>query len=279
MRITKEQEEYLKSFKCERLSAVASNEALIESFYSKRGELLVNYLKSRAWQEDINGDTAFYLIKNSDGIPCLFFSLKCGSLFEPFDEKGILQNIDEIKKTIRSPEDLIKLANSLEVSPLDLWRILGENLERKLKKIKAKKVDEKKEPNEAILRVYKNLPGIELAHFCTDDNEKKKWNKKDLIHSMGESLFWYYIVPTIEKARKLIGCQYVFLFAADSSIDNTLKNYYESFLKFSDEDILGTSKPYYDFGCLFMHQKIENLLKNKESFFDSFNADDDDILI
>jgi hypothetical protein len=81
MRITEEQVDYLKSFKCERLTSDASNESSIKNFYSKRGESLVDYLKTQAWQEDANGDIACYLIKNSDNIPCLFFSLKCGSLF------------------------------------------------------------------------------------------------------------------------------------------------------------------------------------------------------
>jgi len=282
MRITKEQEEYLNSFTCKRLSSDDTNRALINNFVSSKGESLVGYLKHRAWDEDITGEVAYYLIKSPEGVPCLFFSLKCGTIFEPFDEEGIQQYIkklQEIKDSIHSPDDLISVAVKLGVSPIELISILKRDFPLKQQKLKIKKDDEKKETNEAILRVHKTLPGIELVHFCADDNEKKKWYAKITNHAMGETLFWFFIVPIIEKMLELVGCQYIYLFAADSTVDGTLMNYYDVYLKFSNTPNFGTSKPLYDFGCFFMHQKIDELIRNKNMFFDAFNKDDEDIII
>ena len=46
MKITKEQEKYLNSFTCERLSSDDTNKALIDNFVSSKGESLVGYLKN-----------------------------------------------------------------------------------------------------------------------------------------------------------------------------------------------------------------------------------------
>ena len=92
MRITKEQEAILKSLKCERLSSNAENEKLIQSFNSKRGKSLVSYFKEYGMKEDKANTTAYYVIKTKEDEVLMFFSLKCGALFEP------LQDEDEIKQ-------------------------------------------------------------------------------------------------------------------------------------------------------------------------------------
>lgn len=282
MKIKDEQLQVLLTYKCERLSTNAENKKLIQGFKSQRGKSLVNYLKKKAWQEDSNGELAFYIIKNADGKPCLFFSLKCGAMYEPFDEKGIqeyIEAVQEIKDGIQKPEDIVSKALELEIQPAELYFILTSIFPRKMKKMSLKKKDEKDDANESIVRVNRNLPGIELVHFCSDDVEKEKWDKDAMQHSMGETLFWFYIVPKIEETLKLVGCQYVFLFAADSTIDGSLMNYYDVTLKFFSEKKYGTSKPVYDFGCFFMHQKVEELLANRDAFFEAFNEDDSEIII
>lgn len=92
MRISIEQEEILDSFVCERLSSNAINEELIQSFVSKRGSSLVSYFKSLGLKEDKEGKTTYYIIKTKDNEVLMFFSMKCGALFEP------LQDEDEVKQ-------------------------------------------------------------------------------------------------------------------------------------------------------------------------------------
>ena len=92
-------------------------------------------------------------------------------------------------------------------------------------------------------------------------------------------MFWKFIVPIIFKIQSLIGCQYLFLFAADMSEDNNLINYYNVALKFEQPEHIGTNKPKYDFCCRFMCQEINTLKTNQEEYFENFNPNDDDVLI
>lgn len=73
MRITERQEEILNRFVCQRLSADPNNEELIKSISCAKGGGLLSYLHQRGWQEDAEGTTAFYLIKNEHGEILLFF--------------------------------------------------------------------------------------------------------------------------------------------------------------------------------------------------------------
>jgi hypothetical protein len=79
-KLTKEQEDLIKQYSCERLSSHPDNYALRFAFSCKKGRPLVEYLQSKAWEEDMQSQTAFYLIKTPSGNPALFFSHKCGSL-------------------------------------------------------------------------------------------------------------------------------------------------------------------------------------------------------
>lgn len=88
-------------------------------------------------------------------------------------------------------------------------------------------------------------------------------------------MFWYKILPLILSVRDIIGCQYCFLFAADSSDDGTLENYYKTILKFKRMDKIGVSKPKYDFMCIPMLCEISELEIAANNFFENFNVDGD----
>ena len=86
---------------------------------------------------------------------------------------------------------------------------------------------------------------------------------------MGETLFWWFIVPKMLEISDLIGCEYAFLFAADSKPDGFLMQYYENRLHFHKMDNLGTVKPFYDLNCYFMGQRLRTLSPE----FAPFDAD------
>ena len=134
--------------------------------------------------------------------------------------------------------------------------------------------DEKTEANKPIYRVDITYPGVEIVHFCTNDNAKEYWKCQAMHHPMGEVLFWWFILPIIEKVQKIVGCQYAYLFAADSSEDRTLINYYNVSLKFTSPEGIGTSKPRYDFCCEFLLQEIGKLTLYRKEYFDNFNFDE-----
>ena len=74
------------NYRCEVLTSTEENKQLIEKFHAMdKGKSLEAYLKQRAWSEDAEGETRVYFIKdNNDEVP-LFFSLKCGLLYKPYD--------------------------------------------------------------------------------------------------------------------------------------------------------------------------------------------------
>ncbi|MBQ9886700.1 MAG: hypothetical protein IJM37_07580 [Lachnospiraceae bacterium] len=294
MKITREQEKILDSFVCERLSVNYANVAAMSSFASRRGESLVNYIMHNGLKEDVSGKTAYYVIKNERKDILMFFSLKCGALFEPLDdETEVKRDLDRliillqaIKNAGGSDAEADKEANEIlqkyslgdRLSMNDFDAIL-DKIKKKGKYLKMLSGDKEMEDNENIFRVLSTYSGIELVHFCTNDNLKARWKEYNLGHTMGEVLFWKFIAPKFFEAQKIIGCEYAFLFAADLSEDGTLVNYYDTILKFKKSMDVGTNKPFYDFCCDFMCQSVNDLRKNRQYFFDNFNLDMDDEII
>ena len=294
VRITEEQKKVLESFVCERLTSNELNESLMDSFVSKRGASLVKYFKKHGWEEDKSGNTAYYVIKNKQNEMLMFFSLKCGALFDPLQDEDevkqdfqrlliLLQAIQNVKSEGAEVDEANEILTKYQVGD----RISIEEFNQIIiKKAKNKKNflshlfgDKEKEDNHNILRVMSTYPGIELVHFCTNDNMKNKWREYHLGHTMGEVLYWKFIAPKFFKVQEIVGCKYAFLFAADLSEDGTLVNYYDVTLKFQKSLEIGTNKPFYDFCCDFMCQEINDMRKNRERFFENFNIDDENAIV
>lgn len=291
MQITKEQLDILEQFSCERLSQRPEHKYLLKNSRNEKGSPLVEYLNEKAWEEDENGVTAYYLVKAPDNQVVMFFSLKCGALFDPLDEAGMKQSVVTAKKLLQAIQNVNKggdeklsaiqlleqYRTGQDISLAEIQRVVknGAKANRFLDLLNS---DREREENQQIIRVGHTYPSIELVHFCTNDNAKAFWKECSLGHPMGEVLFWRYIAPIIYEIQNQIGCQYAFLFAADASEDGTLINYYNVSLKFEQPNNVGTSKPSYDFCCEFMCQKISDLKKNRQEYFDNFNPDVDDII-
>lgn len=77
--------------------------------------------------------------------------------------------------------------------------------------------------------------------------------------------------------RKIAGCEYVFLFAADKTPDEFLVNYYRANLQFRYSNEHGTAIPLFDYGCKFMYQGLSDIEERRKSFYDDFNPDEDAI--
>ena len=226
MEITKGQKEILDSFSCERLSVCKDAQKSVQLFESEKGARLVSYLKDRGEIEDKSGESAFYLIRNKDKLPLLFFSLKCGSLFSPFDveehEKhaqktaNLFQLLNEKRdETNEAQNSFYSQLNEISVkSNIELGELI-----RRLKirlavehgKARSKAdyyhQDEATDSANPILRVGETLPGVELMHFCANDNARDYWKSLNIAHPMGEVLFWYFIIPTILRIQSLAGCK------------------------------------------------------------------------
>ena len=160
-----------------------------------------------------------------------------------------------------------------------------EEIDQLVRKVEKKKhaldhlnSDRQREDNDKISRVLATHSGVELVHFCTNDNMKSRWKEYGMGHPMGETLFWKFIASKFFKVQNIVGCEYAFLFAADLSEEGSLVNYYDVALNFKKRLDVGTNKPFYDFCCDFMCQEINDMKKKREQFFENFNIDEYDII-
>lgn len=284
--ITAKQIKILKSFSCERLRDNDDNQKLIKEFSNSRGYGIVNSLLTDGWEEDTNGSTAYYLIKFDDGDIALFFSIQCGSLFDPMDEENIKNNVNQKTELLDKVEELYrsvkKPTNGTHIKRIHV-KALGNyinNIRNNIKDLKDKlydlDTDRNVDKNSMLIRVKNTYSGIELKHFCVNDAAREKWSKYNITRPIGEVLYWHFIVPIIYEIQDKIGCEYFYLFAADRSDDEVLVNYYNVTLKFEKTDKVGTNKPVYDYGCVFMCQRIDAMKEHRDKYFNVlFNPDDE----
>lgn len=281
MRITPKQKEILDSLIVERLrDNPTENASLVNTFANKKNPNLENIItSSKAFDSDSNGSTAYYIVKANTGELLLYFSLKCGELFKALDLRkmelaGRVINVTNIliNKEIHS-EDELKSAESFLRENLDEISALLPELSNYIGKKDHYLADINKELNKQMRRVLKTYPAIEIVEFCANDNSRAIWQSLGLNKKLGECVFWHHIVPKLLSIQDIVGCQYVYLFAADASIDGNLTNYYKVTLHFDDSLKLGANKPHYDFKCTFLCQEIKNLIAGRDSFYNHFNPD------
>ena len=271
----------LKCLSCERLSSDIDNIRIVEDFYNSRNDGLAQTLRNEAFGEDEDGNTAYYVVKHTGGEILFFFSLKCGMLYDQFLDTRQLKLINDLNQYL----DDILLEGALSDADKNLVFMIREklrtrkgitkaDLERIPKKGNSIFEDLEKEFNESITRVGQTFSAIELVHFCANDAVEHIWSDMKQPQSLGTVVFWYFIVPIVENIRKMVGCQYLFLFAADFSKGEKLVQYYADQLNFEIPESLATAKPIYDFSCKFMCQEVKGLAKAREEFFGNFTPDE-----
>ncbi len=169
--------------------------------------------------------------------------------------------------------------------PLDkdkLRRIIEEKADVKLA---AREDQNRTEDNVNIVRVSKTFPGIVLTHFCK--NEKCTLSE-EISFPLGFYVFWEIITDQVLQIASILGCQYLYLFAADRTENTTnveslmnyiyddiydesdemapayrLVDYYKNELKFEDVQGVTILKPSYDFTCFSLIQPVNKLLENR----------------
>lgn len=277
MRITEAQLRILDGLQCERLSSNSDNFALIDDFYNKRNSSLVETLQGDAFEEDENNRIAYYLVKNKEGNILFFFSLKCGLLYDEFIEGERFKEMKAFYEKIlsmsqnenQSPENKKVLASILE----------GIRSKKGVKKDDVARVLHLSSDSEVFTRIFgknlknvgKTFPGVEIVHFCANDAYRDIWEGYGFPQNMGTTIFWYFIVPKILDLMQIVGCEYVFLFAADLTPYEELVRYYSDELKFEKADEHCAAIPMYDFTCQFMSQKTCDLERKMNDFFENFN--------
>ena len=272
--ITPAQREILSSFTCQRLSDDPANLNMIQTFHSSRGGGLVRTLRVNGWSADKRSSTAYYVVKNPQGRIVMFFSLKCGTLFDPdyvqrcADEFSDTQQLwrawNQARTGDESSRELLReMERRLGTEGYrEAIRNLDQNYHNRLERLRCIKWDKREEPNDKIIRVDLSHAAIELVEFCVNDRTKNCWrdvfgrSPETRHHTMGKVLFWWFIVPKMLEISRLVGCEYAYLFAADESPDGDLVRYYEDALHFRKLTHLGTIKPAYDLNCYFMGRRL-----------------------
>lgn len=282
-KITEQQKKILESFSIERLSSSVINLRLLGDFSNPKSESLTNKIQSDAYEEDENGSVAYYIIKDSAGAILFYFSLKCGQLYDKLIEKEKLRLIknlfkyfDQIEKEDSTSEEDRRLIKEIRESVRASKGISKAELEKIQKKDNKAVTDIENMFTENLQRVGCTYAGVEIVQFCANENYREFFDSLGFFPHFGAIVFWHFLVPKILEVRKFIGCQYLFLFAADTSEDESLIRYYRT-LNFTDVGGHGAVIPLYDWTCRFMYQEISGLSQGKEEFFNNFNRDEEDV--
>lgn len=258
------------------MTSKENNKGIITEFQSQRNNnTLGDYLKNSAWNEDLGGETRIYLVKDPDGCVALFFSLKCGLLFSKNqydkledDERAFVDMIVDAKRS--NDQETINgyyEYGSLEFSDIDRLFEIAE------RRIHSKNEAQELGDGKNTLKVAECFSGIELRHFCRNENYKAPF---DLKTPIGFGIFWEVIVREILKITQKIGCKYLYLFAADKTENSDIKKlvrYYKSALKFyeCEEDDIIIIKPEYDEDCYGLIQEISKLSSNQDAIWQEFS--------
>ncbi len=336
-RLTDEQEKYLNSLVCQRLSDDEANRELAKKFENTTNPGIADAL-SKGWNADKKDKMAFYIVKDPElDVPMFFFSLRCGEMHTPLDPEKLTAamnsalmmlkeayrvcpwpsylpggNITLMMKNWETLMMLLNIARDLEVADFaknaiaeqlvdgkltekawrTIWRRVLRALGNRISFDEDKKLEEKN-----IIRTKKSFAAVELEHFCAYDpvdwrrfgrklskDEKKKirleencvakkWHDAGMdAQSMAKAIFWKFVVPTIQNIRKHVGCEYIYLFAADNTgkRDGKLIQFYQD-MGFDFRDDIYVTKPAYDFQCYFMCQEVTSLRNGKNEFFKYYN--------
>lgn len=262
--------EVMGALHCERLSNNDKNCDYIEGFFAKRNARIPEKLLEDGFDEDSAGINNYYIVKNEDNEVLFFFSIKCGQLHEPYLKKEQEQlfnrfarfisgkasdaNADEVEKVqAQKIQEKLRSGNGLSKSDVDFFRGNSELVD---KIIQVCNLDQK--------HVLSTAAGVELVHFCANEDKRDAWT---LPEKLGISVFWYFIVPIILDVKELVGCSYVFLFAADITEDETLVKYYKQ-LGFEDTKDKVSVYPSYDEFCRFMYRETKDLAVERQAFLD-----------
>lgn len=235
--------------------------------------------------EDPQIHDLYYVVCDENDV-YLFFSLQSSLVFStqqvsPDDLRQLkcaYGSAMELEKTgfkdVPEPDDFrfaMKMFEDFEFLGLEKYRTMNDEDLMPIIRMISQIISIKKNEKQNNIYVDQIIPSIELVNFCKNHSAEKKWIENGTGPALVPTLFWYLILPIIYDVSQKIGCVYVALFAADVSDDEsdskrTLLHYYENAYSFVEDESLCAVKPYYDWPCFFLCQKI-NVLSQKANQF------------
>ncbi len=98
MEISSSQLHILDSFLVERVNERDEFIRLVDQFRNIRNENLVDYLKGDAFEDDVKGNVACYIVFDSDNNILCYFSIRCGTLYSEFEELEFFYKHKRLKR-------------------------------------------------------------------------------------------------------------------------------------------------------------------------------------
>ena len=271
--------QYFQQYRFEHITNFEDIRGMLSSFCANgHGKQLEEYLQSSALKDDNDDTSKVYLIINNQREVVAYFAIRCGLLFEPLNYEKLNDNDKEIVDMFM--DAMRKKDFKLLEEYMESGLVPDDKIE-KFKKMAQTQIDIIEEQNrlkDDSFRVSISHPAIELIQFCRNSAVQLHDSSIDGMQDIpiGMGLFWEIVVPIVCNITKDVGCEYLYLFAADNtngepSLEKrNLVQYYRTNLKFDYASGLFFVKPTYDYNCLPMYQHISNLRENYEGIWEEF---------
>ena len=310
-----EQKKYLfERFELESLCFSERNRVDIEQFeQATSGSKIAEYLKNEAWEDDKARNTKVYLVRDKITKEiAYYFAINCGILYseieeiqfteeekEPFERYIKALQMTKRKNLTSSQQDeannrYAEAMNDLYIAVGDPDRasyLFSRAEDKALIKEEERELFSDTEEKEHTMNVQDTFPAIDIKFLCRN----KKYNPGiKLDFRIGVYVFWEIIVPHLLKIAEIVGCKYIYLFAADNSDRRASKikepimytpdydpfaddeeeereevlrlvDYYQRELKFEFVTKYKILKPHFERTCFTLVQEVDGLQENRES--------------
>lgn len=308
----------------ESLRMYDTNQEDIKNFaQATKGDRISDYLTKEAWEDDQCRNTKVFLVRDKTTRQVAFYyALSCGILYSELNplnlspvEKPIVEKyIKALKLGHKQNLSLEEqdAANNLYAEALEEFYEKIEDADRATTLIsladeKANLKEEKEEALEEtaegahIKQVKETFPAIDIKFLCRNAQYQVPIK---LDFKLGVYVFWEIIVPHIMKISDMVGCKYVYVFAADNTeSDNQaetvvpmwttdydpddeeeqgtrnlvrkLVSYYVTELKFRPVSEYTILKPHFERKCYTLIQEVESLRTKRDAVWAGHDEDNE----
>lgn len=235
--ITKQKKYLSENLIVESLRTYGSSQEEVKGFLqSKYGSTIADYLNNDAWEDDGDNNTKVFLVRDKKTRKiAYYYALNCGILYKEFKPMQMSYVETEcVEKLIKATRRVRKnnlstaeqeAANNLLLEAYDLFdkKIKDPDRIDELLAYAQDQADAKKDykgmanengEREFVKDVLETYPAIDIKFLCKEASYDPGIA---LDFKFGVYVFWEIIVPHILKISRLVGCKYVYLFAADNS--------------------------------------------------------------
>lgn len=262
------------NYSCEEITSSEHNLKIIQGFSGgEKGKGLENYLKNYAWEASKAGRSRVYLIKKKEtGELLAYYSIKCGMLYSPLYSEQIQGEDRDFFELILdamrdNDENLLADYKASGMCTLEEFKKLYDEAKRI--------IDADKDSGEGIHTSYDvaaTYPAIEIENLC----------RNFAVESHGKIPFGFLvfiacIIPQITDIAQNVGCEYIYIYAADQKADESEKqdkkggqslvSYYKTNFGFHDAEALHFIRPRYDYRCYEMVQSVQEAIEFSKSIW------------